>query len=209
MQEKIKKLLALASSSNKNEAEMALKKARELMLKHNIETIDNLTPNDMNETTIKLGQRRPTHTAYVVHILQKYFFVKCIYKYNHSVSLTIIGSEENRANAIYIYHALSATFRVLGKGIRLKGTFYEGLMRGFTEKLDEQRTATTQNGKDVILVSDSLIKTYVNDKYPKLGKVKTSRKDDYETYEKGKKLGKNISINKPLSSNNAKPLYIN
>ena len=50
--DKIKKLLALADSSNPNEAAVALSRAQKLMERYNIEAVDLKIENDISESVV-------------------------------------------------------------------------------------------------------------------------------------------------------------
>jgi hypothetical protein len=76
--DRIRKLLALAGSSNQHEAETAMRKAHELMLRHNIETTAN---RDGNYEVGHLGDPEKRVTGVesdVAGVLAEFFFVKVI-----------------------------------------------------------------------------------------------------------------------------------
>lgn len=201
--EKIKKLLSLASSDNKNEAEMALKKANELMIKFNIER-NNLSYEERNyyREDINLGFKRPTHTIWVAQIIQRHFFVNCVLtRKRDSLSLAFLGEKENVENAIYIYNSLSLTFKGLGKGIRAKGSFYKGLADGFSYILTKQKM-DTEKERGLVVVKDNGIDKFMKNEFGRTGTAKSNYGRSDSAYSNGYTQGKDIRINKSVTTNN-------
>lgn len=112
--EKVKRLLALAQSDNENEARIAAEKARELMLKYNIEL---QSKNEEQGYTVRfVGEitgRIQGYMSELANLLSKFYFVKIIWigsydprneKSGHE--LEISGTEENVEAAEYVYDFL-------------------------------------------------------------------------------------------------------
>jgi hypothetical protein len=147
--EKIQKLLALAKSENRNEAELASRKAQELLLKHNISmaTAENARF-DFTETKEELG-RQPVEAKFIQAILTDFFFVKIIHDKADN-KLVFVGSEENIQTALYVRDFLSETFKRLYKAEnkrqgwkgRNRNAFYLGLFKGLKHKLEFDRAET-------------------------------------------------------------------
>lgn len=112
--EKVKRLLALSKSDNENEARVAAERARELMLKHNIEVEEK---QEGKEYTVRfLGEltgRIQGYMSELAALLSKYYFVEVIWigqldprsdKSGHE--LEISGTTENVEAAEYVYEFL-------------------------------------------------------------------------------------------------------
>lgn len=77
---RVKKLMALAESRNRHEAEAAMAKAHKLIAKYNIELIERHTPQDYH--TVFIGQPALRHFREeyrLCHLLLDYYFVKGIW----------------------------------------------------------------------------------------------------------------------------------
>lgn len=206
--EKIKKLLSLSSSENKHEAEMALKKANELMLKFNVgrESLQYEHKNYVKED-IYLGKKRPVHTVYICVILQEHFFVSCVITTKKDGKyLTILGEKENVENSVYIYNSLSITFKSLSCGVRSKGAFYLGLREGFCHVLSEQKRKLKEE-KGLVVIKDNDLELFKIRQFGgRLSKAKSSYNEDNRAYGEGFQQGKNIKINKRISNNSKQPM---
>src|SRR4051812_38646692 len=77
--ERIRKLLALAGSPNQHEAELAMRKAHELMLRHNIEVTAARAERSYQVRYVGDPQKRGTRVeSEVAGLLLEFFFVKVI-----------------------------------------------------------------------------------------------------------------------------------
>lgn len=109
--DKIKKLLALADSSNPNEAAVALSRAQKLMERYNIESVDLKIENDITESIIEpikvLNHKH--YVAVLVNIIRKAFGVEAIVRTRNSKieAVTFIGSDSILESCKYIFVLLS------------------------------------------------------------------------------------------------------
>ena len=147
--EKIQKLISLAESPNKHEAEAAMAKAQELMTKHNIE-MQSVEQHDSEYiNSISEGYKRETVEAkYINSLLGKYFFVRLVSSRRNGLTfLNFIGEKSNVATAMHMRTYFTNVFKALWKEYKKetgcpnssKQSFYMGIMQGFSEKMDEQR----------------------------------------------------------------------
>src|SRR5687767_14325937 len=112
--DRIRKLLALAGSSNQHEAEIAMRRAHELMLRHNIDSVG-----DGNYEVRHLGnplKRSNRVETEVAILLAEYFFVRVIRVpvYVARAARTgnvyeIAGKRPNVEMAEHVYHFMLAT----------------------------------------------------------------------------------------------------
>src|SRR3989338_4989437 len=150
--DKVHKLLALAQSPNEHEAQTAMAKAHELLLRHNLSLLDTQTKwNYIHKQVGEIGRRDPAKST-ISAILCKYFFVEAIWTFGYDQHrnrrgrvLEIYGTPENVEMAEYVYHYLQNVSELLWteykekntiNGNRHRRTFIYGLLEGFYHKLE-------------------------------------------------------------------------
>lgn len=170
--EKVQKLLALASSANPHEAELAALKSHELLLKHNMTMAQSLSKEDEEEYAVKRLYKLSKKNAKVNAISQilKFFFVTSIYcAYDELVCLEIFGTRSNVAIAEYVGIFLEREFDRLWdqarsanpnlKGLASKNSFFRGLAQGYCEKMESHRRSfSSSESQALALVEDNLEK---------------------------------------------------
>jgi hypothetical protein len=143
--EKVKKLLALAASDNRNEAEIAMATAQRLMLEHNIAVVP------LGYVFQHLGApsgRVSPHVKDLSMLLEEHFFVEVLWVRTFDVSraawgqvLEVCGTPENVAMAGYVYAWLLRTAEALWKAHRRaqgiasdrdRRAYLAGVVRGFS-----------------------------------------------------------------------------
>ena len=180
---RIQKLMALAESSNANEAQAAMRKAHELISRHNVELIEQGI--EQEYTSIFLGTPRLRHfreAYHLAHLLQDFYFVKGMWiqawvmeKARMGRVLEISGSPKNVQIAAYVHDAVIryidtawAEYR-RGKGLNRyrKTDFAVGIIEGFTETL-QMATAMNNNTASHLpaCVEDHALVRYVDRRYP-------------------------------------------
>jgi len=203
--EKIQKLLKLAESSNENEAKLAMTKAQDLMLRHNISmrSVENHDSEYINETSDTF-KRKPENSDYINNILRKYFFIEIVTSKRHGGSFfNYIGEKNNVNTAIYMRNFITDTFKRLwldykketGVSVRSKSSFMYGLHQGFCEKLEEQRQNVEQE-TGLVLVNDQKATNKMNELFSKLSKGRASKTTirDCQAVNSGVRQGKKITI---------------
>ena len=111
--DKVRKLLALATSSNEHEAFLAMNKVRELYAKYNLEQAEG-KKSHFAHIVITHGKKRiEPHQARVISILVEHFFVEILTSNLFDAktgethrALEIIGTRENVLMAEYVYYFL-------------------------------------------------------------------------------------------------------
>lgn len=213
---KVKKLLSLATSSNKNEAENASKKAQELLLRHNLSIDEYVSKSELDQIEID-SMTKSNVVADVIQILLKdFFFVRCYYQlqashYKNGKLMTIktvqmIGTESNIEIAKYVYDYLTFTFNHLWKEykketlchVSAKKSFIYGLYYGLRDKLAEQQR-NVLNEYGLVVVPNQALNDYMSTLNLK---TKKSNNNNYNSNaaNAGKSLGSNININKGVTS---------
>lgn len=152
--EKIRKLLALSSNnSSQGEAELALQKAKELAVRHDIEltSIEVFSGVKKEESVLKsnpidMGARESVCQKFINMILQNHFNVRVIYSGSRAWGrrLTIVGKKSDMEIAAYIHFFLNNEFMRLWHKYREqnpsvitmeRNSFLWGIYMGFTDKL--------------------------------------------------------------------------
>jgi hypothetical protein len=153
MLEKVRKLLALANSTNEHEALLAMNRVREIYAKYNLEHATASESNAFVHIIISSGKKRvEAHERMVQSILVSHFFVQVITgetydapSGEHVRYAEIIGTRENALMAEYVYHFLLRQSETLieqvvastGKKLsRVERKSYRlGILAGFADKL--------------------------------------------------------------------------
>jgi hypothetical protein len=210
--ERIRKLLALAGSPNQHEAEMAMRKAHELMLRHNVEA--SAAREDRSFEVRHLGDplRRATRAeADIIVLLTQYFFVKAIRipvyvprEGKRGLLYEIVGTRANVEMASHVYAFLLATAERLWQENRRDArvrsgrdrmSYQSGVIRGFREKLAAERTEL--RGTGLVWVGDKRLDAYYHARYPRIvTRRRTVRMDG--AHAAGREAGRTVVLHKPV-----------
>jgi hypothetical protein len=182
--ERVSRLLSLAASDNRHEAEAAMTAARRLMLKHNIQEA---TLGASDHTFRHLGtptQRRQAWQRTLANILCEYFFVEVIIVPIFDVRLgknasviEICGTPTNLEVAAYAHDFLERAATELwlerrrneGSAAGGRNAFLLGVMTGFRAKLERERKE--EKGAGLIWVGDPLLGRYFRRRHPYIRSV--------------------------------------
>jgi hypothetical protein len=195
---KIEKLLALAESSNPNEAELASKKAQKLMIKYNVDLSNLGVKEEYEQASKNLNRKLTQEDKLIVLILKDYFHVAVVHAKKPSKGkqeLLFGGTPTNLAIAEYMYHFFKRVFNdcwvkyrtsMKGTGVKpKKNPYMYGLYISICKKLDETVKECKEEG--LIIVPDQGLTTIFNPK----GKVKMDsrvNKDTLQGIEDGAKV---------------------
>lgn len=209
---KIKKLLALAESSNINESQIATAKANQLLLKHNLNKINLLksSKEEISTYVIKvLHSKRSSGKLKAIYEILQLFYVQPVISHSKiGVCLELIGNKENILIAQYVANFLSHELERLWKnakkenklsGISEKNSFFYGVSQGQKEKISLLNKDLNINEKALEKVHQSL-SLHVSRVYPRLSYSKSSAQTCTKSMELGKIAGKNMSINPAVKS---------
>ena len=211
---KIHKLLALAKSTNVHEAESAMTRAQELLLKHNLSILNEGVERNYKHKQIgKIGAKNPVKSI-ISTILNKFFFVETIWVYGYDQHkdkrgriLEVYGSQENLEMAEYVHEYLHNVSQQLWQGFKkentIKGdkhrrTFIYGLLSGFHEKLELQaEIASISNA--LIWKGDPKLKEYYRRRNPRIkSKTVSYTKSCHDVYQSGIQHGKRLILKKGI-----------
>ena len=203
---KVKKLMALTSSSHANEAEQAMIKAQQLLVKHHVECTETEEKIAMQRV---LEAKKESAKMRAIAAILKTFFVSVVYrKGQQRTALEIVGSAVNVAIAEHVAHVLDLELDNLWdkakKSASLKGTvaknsFFLGVAKGYCNKIEALKKAHSQDvTKALIVVEKQLI--YAQDMiYRRLSSRKASTNYCPKSGSLGEKMGKGLTINPAIS----------
>ena len=226
--DKVRKMLSLAGSGNKHEAEAAMSKANSFIRKYNLERLDKIESTRYSYEIINTRKKR-LHIIErrIACLLMDYFYVDIVYselfdqqmlEFNKTIEL--LGTVENVAFARHAYDFLKQRVEYLWHGFRkesqapgkLRKTYILGLLQGFREKLakDEKKASMPGNivadlGKNktvsaLVVAKDPGLSDFTEQRFPRLRKVqyRSSRIRCTDTFTAGKAEGKKITIHKTV-----------
>lgn len=220
---KIKKLLALSESANKNEAEAALSKAKALMAKYGIENSQNestsiyrvcLDEFNVFSTEIQtlVSITADISNCWMLHSNNAYYASKKFSVFAH-------GSETECKIASYIYDYLKKELKEQYKALKKdsyfgrasKKSFYIGaalsLKERFSKETDEETTkALVAVREDTSLKAKSILYSSEILGVKKMDRTVTN----FQSFTSGRKAGRNIQIRQGIDeSNQNEQLYLN
>jgi hypothetical protein len=218
LNQRIKKLMALANSQNINEAESAMAKAHYLMAKYSIHLVANDIPR--NFTSAFLGKPALRHSRdvyYLANLLQDFYFVEGIWISTYVLEkgkmgrvLEISGTQHHVQIASYVYDFVQnyslGQWQKYNKGKRLnhyrKIDFLVGVVEGFREKLKSQYSGEKrkQDQYALIQLKDPLLNAYTLYKYPHITRLKKiATFNDVRVMNDGKYVGENMVLHKAIA----------
>jgi hypothetical protein len=216
---RVRKLLALAESSNQHEAETAATAAQRLMLKFNIDLQDNPEV-DRSYEHLWLGKpsgRVPAHERALGALLTEHFFVEGIWLQvfrpldgKTGTVLELCGRPENLKMAAFVHGFLLGTIERLWKehkrarGVRSnrdRRAFLSGAVAGFEAKLSQREQHARAEG--LVWVRDTQAQAYLGRRYPRTVRTRYSSRQGAEAYSEGHDAGGGIVLSKPVESSSS------
>jgi hypothetical protein len=203
---KVKKLMALSTSSNKNEAEQAMIKSRELLLKHNIEAKD-IENSDDEKVFLKRIMKQPKKTAKMMAIAKilEVFFVNVVFSRGDTHTfLEILGSKVNLQIAAYVADVLNQQLDNLWaqtkhvhklQGLTAKNSFLLGIAKGYCNKIQVlKKTYPTDVTQALVVIEQNLDKAR-DLVYERLSRSTSNRSHCPAASQLGEQVGKTLNIN--------------
>ena len=213
--DRIRKLLALAGSSNEHEATLAMNKAHELMLRYNIEATAARTAVGYEVAHVGDPEKRGTRVeADIVGILIEFFFVKAIRvpvylprSGTRGLVYELIGTPANLEMARHVFEFLRATVdrlwtenradqRVRSGRDRL--AYQAGVVFGFRSKLLLDRVGLEQQ-QGLVWVGDGDLDRFYRLRHPHVT-TRRSRTRMTGAYNAGREAGGRIVLHKPMTT---------
>jgi hypothetical protein len=212
---RVQKLLALAQSSNRNEAELAAATAQRIMLKYNLDLQRDGGGESSECGHLWIGEptgRVQAHQYALASLLIDHFFVHAIWirvyrprEAKHGSVLEICGRPENLAMAEYVHQFVLGTIERLWRehkrtaklrSDRDRRSFLSGAVRGLRDKLKSQRRNAEQEG--LVWTGDAQARAYYRRRHPRIVSTGGSSVGSRDAYAKGKSAGERIVISKPV-----------
>lgn len=186
--DKIKKLLALANSSNEHEAKVASARAQELLVKYNLtmQDVDNVS-HKYTEEMVETGRKRAaTEWKYIQSLLREFFFIEIVHTkkpiytgdiaqdmfgpQGYKFCYVMFGQPHNIEVAKYVRDFLTHAFKNSFKAYRKehnapagsRQSYYYGLYQGLHEQLTQARQGVEQE-TGLVVVPDADLEKHIND----------------------------------------------
>lgn len=209
---KIKKLLALAASRNRHEADSAMTKAHEFMAKYNVELLEG-PGQDRDFASVFVGRPALRHLSEdyaLAHLLQDFYFVRGIWvpayvaeKTKMGRVLEISGTTPNLRIAAYVHdfvsrfiHAQWLAYRK-GKSLnrRRQTDFAAGIIAGFRSKLQDRSPQVAAGSRALMRMDDPLLRKYFRYRYPHTAKIaRGGARPDRSVWQDGIRTGRDLVI---------------
>ncbi len=212
---KVTRLLALAESGNKHEAEAAMSAAQRLMLKHNLAAKDVTEGNQfrfahLGKPTGKVAESQRVLAA----ILNEFFFVEILWidvwralEGKRGYVLEICGKPENVELAEYVFDFLNHSAQRLWRqhreakniqGNRDRRRFVAGVMSGFYRKLRTQHQKNEEQG--LVWLGDPALTQHFKRRYPHTRSVSYGSSSGSDAHAEGRRAGAALVLHKGVSS---------
>ncbi len=211
---RIKKLMALATSSNLHEAEAAMAKAHALMAKYNLHLLEE---GSSAFETVSVGRSALRHSPEeytLAHLLQEFYFVQGIWisafvleKKKMGRVLEISGTLPNLQVASYVYDFVSrfilAQWGKYNSGRNLnrrrRTDFALGIIEGLRAKLKSE-DGRKDSPSALIRREDPRLNEYMSYRYPRTAAVSAGRiRQDPRVLQDGREVGRKMVISKGLA----------
>ncbi len=219
--EKIKKLLALANSSNEHEAALAAGHAQRLLSEHNLAMADieaTHKPDKADKVETAVSKTLPKWMRHLSAGVSSAFDCQAIH-HPATGKMTFIGVGADVQIAAYTFTYLDRTVRKLC-GTYMKGhvsstvanrhrelmrhSYYLGAVSTITTRLKEQKLQTPVTTGALVLVKEGLIRQAMNE----IGKVRTmhSRRSyiNSDAYNRGQTDGGQVGINHGITATSSR-----
>jgi hypothetical protein len=220
---KIRKILALTSSSNPHEAEQATIKANTLLTKYNLREIQSLNPSyseeqkeDMCVKRILKKNRSSAKLSSITSILRTFYVYPVLNYGTKIVYLEVFGTKTNVSIAEYVGIFLDEELDRLWlkvkrenaqlKGLASKNSFMRGVAKGYCQKVEAlQESYPSRDQKSLIILEKKL--TIASEMaYPRLSHKRSSYQNCEKASRLGDKEGKRLSIHTGIDKKPSKGL---
>lgn len=188
MMAKIRKLLSLAESQNRHEAENAMAKAHELIQKYNIDVAR--SGEKKNFESIFIGKptlKRFREEHYLATLICDFYFVAGVWTIAYVLGkeamgrvFEISGTHTNLIIAEYVYHFIvrymESEWQRYNAGKKLnrsrKTDFCVGLIKGFEEKLKKKHPSpknhSVSESRTIMTLKEPALMAYFKERHPRI-----------------------------------------
>lgn len=207
--QKILKLLRLSESSNQHEAESALIKANQIMLREGFSTEQ--VQGEQESLYVREILVAPKNSAklHALYDILSEFYVQPIFNYGKKcVYLEIMGQATHVEIAEYIGKFLELEMERLWvlakkensnlKGMRSKNSFFRGLADGFKAK--KQKAFTKDLNQKALIHKKQILLPQIQKLYGGFSQMASSHQLDSQSYKSGHKTGNSLNLNPGIKS---------
>ncbi|MBI5143344.1 MAG: DUF2786 domain-containing protein [Nitrospirae bacterium] len=220
---RVKKLLALAGSPNRHEAETAMSMAHDLIARYNIDLIERNGERDfLSAFAGRPALRHQRQESHMANLLQDHYFVRIIWVHSYVVEkggmgtvIEISGTPKNVRLAGYVYDYVkrfidvewSAYNKGGTHGERRKTDFAVGVIEGFRNKLRASASKRPADGEQresaertLACIKDPKLEDYFHARYPYIRTRRgSSRRVDGRVLQDGRELGGALVIHEGIN----------
>jgi hypothetical protein len=209
--ERVRRLFALAASDNQHEAELAMQRAQELMLRHQL----SLETGEQHYVFRHVGRpkrRKSRAEGLIAALLADHFFVEVIWVYVYAPYtghiervLEVCGTEGNVSMADYVHDFLLRTAEELWTQARAshpnlgpgdRSAYLAGVIAGFRQKLEQARRNHQSTG--LIYLGDPALQTYYRRRHPQVRTRSARPSPRWAVQALGRAHGENVVLHRPL-----------
>ena len=212
----LKKTLSLATSPNENEAEVAVKKARTLLLQYNIDVVelDQKRSFDVRRLGPTKG-RRASYELWLALLLHEFFFVEVLWVFDYDplrdksgTVLQVHGTPANLDMAEYVHdfmgQLLERLWRKYVEDRRLQSNrerqrYYAGIIEGFYRKLQEE-ARSVHLGNALIWKGDAKLQEFFSYLNPRVRTSKGRGVSASKVYLDGVQEGRRVRLHRPVTA---------
>jgi len=217
--ERLKKLLALTSSDNPHERELATLKANQLLLEHNLDMTRQTHAEDETvyvKRVLEASRKQTKHVA--IYEILKTFFVSPVFNHGRGIFyLEVIGDKTSVELAEYVAHFLDLELENMWKdasknnptfkGLAAKNSFFRGVSKGYIEKIESQKKKSAQSF-ELALIEKNLA-AQMKTVYSRIGHSSMSAGSHHHgANAAGIESGRNLSIKPGVSNKSGKTLLL-
>ncbi|MCE5295374.1 MAG: SprT-like domain-containing protein [Chlamydiales bacterium] len=209
---KVQKLMALSESSNVHEAELAMIKSQQLLLKHNIDSsyIGNDDEEKMYMHRVLKQKKETAKMRAIAQILETFFVSPVYFRTDGFIYLEIVGTKTNIEIAEYVTkfleHELEAqwltnqkTHKAL-KGLIAKNSFFIGIAKGYCNKIQALKREYTNDVERAVMVIEKKLVEAKSMVYSRLKTCKSSASFCSQSSALGELVGSRLNINPALTN---------
>jgi len=213
MTARVDKLMSLAQSRNRHEAEAAMLKAHELIAKYNIERIEGGCEQNFISAFVGKPALRHYQDAYqMANLLQDCYFVRGIWVRAYVIErkkmgrvLEISGTPKNVSIARHVHMVLARAIRTewhkfksaQGVPAQARLDFAVGIISGFKQKIELQYAGPDAKPglKDLVRKGDPKLERYFTVRYPRTRSISRAARQHHASVEAaGKRIGRGLVI---------------
>jgi hypothetical protein len=216
---RVRKLMALAQSTNPFEAEAAMDKAYELIRKHQLDLIPSSTQKDFVSAFVGEPALRHFQEHYLLaNLLQEFYFVFGVWVPTYVLGrgrmgtvLEVTGRIQNVKMARYVHgfvmHFIESRWKEYTRHRKLnryrKTDFAAGILEGFRRRLEERARPREQEDAGLVPIEaeDGELTEQIAYRYPRLRQVRGRPLRRHEgVHRDGIDIGRNLVLHKAIET---------